>query len=153
MKPIYKTLFPIVIVCLVLASCSKKSNPKPAGNISALATSWTVTAWGGVAGNPLSFTINKSTAVGKVTAVGTQPFGFAIGDQIFTNITANGDGTYSAKGKYTYGTNSSSSGTRNCTMSLQNNNTQLTVFYPALNSSFPDVTYIYQQSSTVIVLP
>jgi len=128
MKPIYKTLLPLVVVCLVLVSCSKKSNPKPAGDISVLATSWTVTTWGGVANNPLSFTINKSTAIGTVTSVGTQPFGFAVGDQLYTNITANSNGTFSAKGKYTYGANNASSSTRNCTLSLQNNNTQLTAF-------------------------
>jgi len=153
MKTLYKTLLPVIAVCIILVSCSKKSDTKPAGDISALGTSWTVSAFGGVSGNPLSFSISKSTAIGTVTSVGTQPFGFAVGDQIFTNITANSNGTYSAKGKYTFGTNSSSSGTRNCTMSLQNNNTQLTVFYPALNSSVPDITYVYQQSTNIIVLP
>jgi hypothetical protein len=155
MKTFYKTLLPVIAACIMLVSCSKKSDTnKPAGDISALAaSSWTVSAFGGVAGNPLTFSVNKSTAVGTVTAVGSQPFGFAVGDQLFTNITANTDGTYSAKGKYTYGTNSSSSSTRSCTLSLQNNNTQLTAFYPAINSSFPAITYVYQQSATIIELP
>jgi len=149
----YKTFLPVIAVCIMLVSCSKKSDTKPAGDISAVAASWTISAFGGVSGNPLSFSIDKASATGTVTAVGSQPFGFAVGDKIFTGITANGDGTYSAQGKYTYGTGNTSSVYRKCTMSLQNSNTQLTVFYPAINSSFPDITYVYQQSTNVIVLP
>jgi hypothetical protein len=111
-----------------------------------VATVWTTPDWGGVADNPLTFNIDATSATGVITAVGSSSFGFAVGDKLFTNITANANGTYSCMGKYTYGTNNSSSSTRSATLSLQNNNTQLTADYPALNSDFPEIIYVYQKS-------
>lgn len=153
MKTVHKTLMVLLIAGVAFTSCTKKSNPKPAtkGNITALVANWSVSTWGGVGSNPIDFTIDD-TGIGTITALGSQPFGFSIGDQLFTNITANTDGTFSAKGKYTFGAGNTSSGIRNCTLSLQNSNTQLTAFYPAISSSFPDLTYVFQKG-TIVILP
>ena len=150
MKNLYKTLL-IVALSSVLASCSKKSDTKPAtSNLSTVAAEWTTSAWGGVDGNPLNFTIDANTAIGTITYIGQEPFNFSVGDQLYTKITANSDGTFSATGKFTYGQNNATSSTRGCTLSVQNSGTQLTAYYPAI-TGFPELTYIYQKGSTVVL--
>ena len=139
----------MVAVIATAFSCSKHSETEvtPAGIPDALATTWHTSSWGGVSNNYLIFKIDAGTASGMVNIVSVQSFGFAIGDKILTGIKANADGSFSATGKYTYGTNSESSGTRACTMTLQNNNAQLTIDYPAINASFPEVVYVYQKGA------
>ncbi len=145
-----RLLFCILIAVTVFSSCSKSGNAKPQNttNLSALNGIWSVPAWGGVANNTLAFVIQADSTTGVVSQIGSNPFGFAVGDKIFTNIAVSGTGTYSCTGKYTYGTNSTNSSTRSAVMTLQNNNTQLTVDYPAINSSFPEIIYIYQKTTT-----
>ena len=151
MKNFYKAIL-IFAFSGMVASCSKKNDAKPAttNNLSTVATSWTTSAWGGVDGNPLNFTIDANTAVGTITYIGQEPFNFSVGDQLYTKITANSDGTFSATGKYTYGQNNANSSTRGCTLSLQNSGNQLTAYYPAI-TGFPALTYIYQKGSTVVL--
>jgi hypothetical protein len=151
MKTIYKTSILMLLTVITLASCAKKNNVTPAPDISLLAGNWSVNQWGGVDGDVLTFTIDKTTAVGTVDAISGDGFGFAAGTVIYSDIKANADGTYSCSGSY-FPTGSGTLATRSATMSLQNNNTQLTVFYPAINSSYPAITYIYQQAGTTIVL-
>jgi hypothetical protein len=146
MKTIYKTSILMVLVIMTLAACSKKDTPKPATDISLVAGSWVTNQWGGVAGDDLTFSVDKASATGTVTAITGGGYGFTVGTVIFSNIKPNTDGTYSCSGSY----NPTGGGgllTRNATMSLQNNNTQLTVYYPALNASYPAITYVYQKSS------
>jgi hypothetical protein len=147
MKKHYKTLFMILALSCMLVACSKKKDdPKPTSDLTAIATNWTTSAWGGVDNNALNFTIDGTTGIGTITNLGQEKFNFAIGDHLYFNIKANADGTYSAQGKFTYGINNASSSTRGCTLSLQNNGKQLTAYYPAI-TGFPQLTYIYQQGS------
>ena len=143
-----KTSMLIGLAAIMLCSCSKKNTPAPSTDISVLATSWSTNEWGGVSGDVLTFAVDKSTAKGTVTGISGGGYGFAVGTVIFSNIKGNGDGTFSCSGTYNpSGTDGLS--TRAATMSLQNNNTQLTVYYPAINSSYPAITYIYQQSAGI----
>jgi hypothetical protein len=150
MKTIYKTSILMMLAIVMLCSCSKKSNVTPTTGISPLAGNWATTQWGGVSNNTLIFTIDKTSAQGTVDAISGNGFGFASGDIIFSNIKPNSDGTYSCSASYS-ATGSGALSTRSATMSLQNSNTQLTVFYPALNSSFPAITYVFQQSSETTI--
>jgi hypothetical protein len=150
MKTIYKTPFLILIATAMLLSCSKKSNVTPSNNINLLASAWVTNQWGGVTNNFLIFSVDKSTATGTVTALSGDGFGFTSGDVIYSKIKANSDGTYSCSAAYS-ATGSGVLSFRSATMSLQNSNTQLTVYYPALNSSFPAITYIYQKSSSTLL--
>jgi len=135
----------VLIAMSVFISCKKSD--KQSTNIDtlvALNATWVNSAYGGVNSNPIKISINSSTGVGTVTSVGSQNFGIAVGDQFFTNITAGSSGTYNAIGEYTYGS-SFQKGTRPVVLSLQNNNTQLTADYPAINASFPEIIYIFQK--------
>ena|ERR1700743_223284 len=146
MKAIYKTSILMALAIFTLASCSKKETSKPSTDISLLAGSWVTNYWGGVQGDDLTFSVDKTTFKGTVTAISGAGYGFTTGTVIFSNIKPNGDGTYSCSGSYNpSGTDGLQ--TRAATMSLQNNNTQLTVYYPALNADYPAITYIYQQGS------
>ena len=135
-----------MLAIMTLASCGKKDTVKPPlTDINVLATNWVTREWGGVSNNVLLFTIDKTTAKGMVDAISGDGYGFTTGTVIYSNIKPNGDGTFSASGSYTP-TGSDGMLTRSATMSLQNNNTQLTVYYPALNASYPAITYVYQQT-------
>lgn len=147
MKTIYKTSILMLLAIVTLSSCSKKSTPAPSTDISVLATTWSTDYWGNVQGDVLTFSVDKSTAVATVTSVSGNGYGFAAGNVIYSNIKANGDGTFSCSGSYS--PTGSGFSTRSATMSLQNSNTQLTVYYPAINSSYPAITYIYQQSKGI----
>ncbi len=150
MKTIYKTSTLMLLALTMFSACSKKNTPAPAPGISVLATNWVTDQWGGVNDNVLLFTIDKTTAKGTVDAISGNSFGFSAGTVIFSNIKPNGDGTFSCSGTY----NPIGSGgllTRPATMSLQNGNTQLTVYYPALNSSYPAITYVYQQTPYTVL--
>lgn len=136
-------LFFLILFIIAFLSCKKSISPTPAVSTDPLNGTWTISAWGGVNGNVLKFIANTDLKAGVVTQVGSQSFGFAVGDQLFSNIVTSG--TYTYTGKYTYGTNNTTSGTRACVLSLQNSNTQLTADYPALNSSFPEIIYVYQK--------
>ncbi len=149
MKTIYQTSILMMLVIVTLASCAKKKLVAPTPDISLLAGNWATTQWG-VYNNTLIFTIDKTTAKGTVDAISNNGFGFVVGDTIFSEIKANSDGTYSCFGWYSP-TGSGPLSTRSATMSLQNNNTQLTVYYPALNAAFPAITYVFQQSSTNVI--
>jgi hypothetical protein len=151
MKTIFKPSILVLLAVVMLASCSKKDSVKPTTStgISLVAGNWATTEWG-VTNNTLIFTIDKTTAKGTVDAISNNGFGFVVGDTIFSEIRANSDGTYSCSASYS-ATGSGPLSVRNATMSLQNNNTQLTVYYPALNSSFPAITYVFQQSNTTVI--
>lgn len=140
-----RTSFLPLLVALTLFSCKKSGSSGAGGNsLSALSGNWHTTAWGGVNNNILTFSINAGTATGTVTGVGTQPKGFAVGDQLLTAIVYNSPGRYNATGKFTYGPQNDSSGTRAAILTLQNNNTQLTIDYVAINSNFPEIIYVFQ---------
>jgi hypothetical protein len=149
MKIIYKTSIVILLALVTLSACSKKNNVTPTApvDISVLATNWITDQWGGVPGNYLIFTIDKTTAKGTVATILGNVGAFTPGTVIFSNIKPNSDGTYSCSGSYNL-TGSDGLSTRSATMSLQNNNTQLTVFYPAINASYPAITYVFQQTSS-----
>jgi hypothetical protein len=153
MKTIYKTSILVLLVLVTLSSCSKKATPTPAASagISLLAGNWETTQWGGISGDILIFTVDKTTAQGTVDGISGQTFGFSTGTIIFSDIKANTDGTFSCSGAYTQLVTGAMA-TRSATMSLQNNNTQLTVNYPAINSSYPAITYVYQQTSVSSVV-
>ena len=149
MKNLYKTLLMLLLTLgVMLSACSKKSDPKPSGDLSAVSGDWTITAWGGEDGNPLNFTIDAKTGIGTITYLSVDKFNYKVGDQLYFNIKTNGDGTYSAKGKFTYGTDNANTSIRDCTLSLQNDGKQLTAEYPAI-TGFPKIIYIYQKGSTV----
>ena len=150
MKTIYKTSILMMLAVLMLCSCTKKSNVTPsATGISLLAGNWATNEWG-VTNNTLIFTIDKTTAKGTVDAISNNGFGFTVGATIFSEIRANGDGTFSCQASYSPD-GSTNLATRSATMSLQNSNTQLTVYYPALNASYPAITYVFQQSNTTVI--
>ncbi len=139
--------FMIAVGAIMLIASCKKSDTQ-SGTADALASlngSWYTSAWGGVNNNSLTFVISSSAATGVITQIGSQTFNFAVGDMLLQNITAGSNGTYNCIGKYTYGTNNQSTSTRAAVLTLQNNNTQLTVDYPALNASFPEIVYVYQK--------
>lgn len=148
MKHLNKNLaFCLLGICIVLSACSKKSNPTPpsTNNFGGLNATWETTTWGGIANDDLSFVISSSGTDGVVSAVGSPSYNFAVGDKIFTNLVKNANGTFSGMGKYTYGVNSVNSATRAANITLQNNNTQITVDYPEIDSDFPEVIYVYQK--------
>ena len=148
MKTNFKPAFFFLLIAIVATfGCKKAASTKPTNNLSLLNGSWNVSAWGGVAGNYIDFTISESTGIGTVTFLDSQPFGFVVGDKLFTDIVYTSAGKYSATGKYTYGTDNTSSGTRAVILTLQNNNTQLTADYPAINSDFPELIYVFQQGT------
>jgi len=152
MKIIYKSLLLLFIATSVTFSSCKKSGTTPKtnnGNLDALSGPWEITAWGGVQGNILNFTVDATAATGTITQVGTQPFGYAVGDKLFTSIIYNSPGRYNATGKFTYGTNNASSKTRAVILTLQNNNTQVTIDYPAIDADFPEIIYIFQKGSAI----
>lgn len=151
MKAIYKISILMMLAIVSLCSCSKKNTPapSPSNGISLVAGNWVTNEWG-VTNNTLIFTIDKTTDKGTVDAISNNGFGFAPGDIIFSEIKSNGDGTYSCAASYS-ATGSGPLSTRSATMSLQNSNTQLTVFYPALNASYPAITYVFQQSNTTVI--
>jgi len=139
----------MMLAVVALCSCTKKSNVKPSAGITLLAGNWATNEWG-VINNTLIFTIDKTTAKGTVDAISNNGFGFTVGATIFSEIKANGDGTYSCQASYSPD-GSTNLSTRSATMSLQNNNTQLTVYYPAINASYPAITYVFQQSNTTVI--
>jgi len=146
-KTTFKTaFFFLLIATMATFSCKKSANTKPkTNNLALLEGGWYSADWGGVNNNYVAFTISDTTASGTVTYSGPQSYNFNVGDKMFTNIVYNSPGTYTAQGKYTYGTDNSSTGMRAVTLSLQNNNTQLTADYPALNADFPEIIYVFQQ--------
>ena len=144
----------IAVTGFSLTSCSKSSATKPAttASLSLIQGSWYTSGWGGVNGNYFGFNLATGTTTALVNYIGNQPFNFAIGDQMFTNLALQSDGSYTGMGKYTYGTNNASTSTRAVVITLQNNNTQMTADYPAINASFPEIIYIFVKGS-VTVLP
>jgi hypothetical protein len=150
MKTLYKTPILMLLAIITLSSCSKKKDVTPTLDISLLAGNWATSQWGGVTNNTLIFTIDKTSDKGTVDAIRYNGYGFTPGSVIYSDIKANSDGTYSCSGSYS-AIGSSALSTRSATMSLQNNNTQLTVYYPALNSSYPAITYVFQQSSSTLL--
>ncbi len=130
---------------LMITSC-KKSN-SGSGNTDALAklnATWVNTAYGGVNNNTIKVSINSTTSTGTVTEIGAQNFGIVVGDLFFTGITAGTGGAFNGTGLYTYSPGNQKA-TRAVVLTLQNNNTQLTADYPALNASFPEIIYVYQK--------
>jgi len=150
-----KTTFQICLIMLVataslIASCKKDSATAPvkkASSLSPLSGSWYISEWGGVQNNGFSFSIDTTTMIGTVTQVSSQPFGYTIGDQFLISIVYNAPGRFNATGEYTYGTNNTTKSTRAAILTLQNNNTQLTIDYPAINADFQEITYVFQKGS------
>jgi hypothetical protein len=135
MDTIFKASLLIMIAVTMLSSCSKSDTvtPKTTNNISLVVGDWEVSEWGGVNGDFLVFSISASSAAGTVTDITGQGYGFAVGNTIYSDIKANSDGTYSCNASYS-ANGSGTLSTRAATMSLQNNNTQLTVYYRSLLS-------------------
>jgi flagellar basal body L-ring protein FlgH len=154
MDIVFKATFLIMIAVALLSVCGKSDTPKPAttatNNISLVAGDWVTTQWGGVTNDILVFTVSSTSYNAKVANLYGSSHGFATGDVIYSNIKANSDGTYSCNASYS-ANGSGTLSTRAATMSLQNNNTQLTVYYPEINDSFPAITYIFQQTSTTTI--
>ena len=147
-----------LIMCLAIAgisltSCSKSNDTKPVtkSNLSLIQGDWYTSGWGGVDGNYFGFNLATGSTTALVTLVGNQPFNFAVGDQMFTGLTLQSNGSYTGMGKYTYGTNNASTGIRAVVITLQNSNTQMTADYPAINASFPEITYIFQKGTVTVL--
>ena len=134
----------LVILIITFISC-KKSSTKQSGTLDG---TWTTNNWGGVSGNVCTWMVSSNATTGVITQLGNQPFNFSVGDQLYSNITASGTGTYNATGKYTYGVNNAQSATRPCTLTL-NNSTTLTADYPPItsgvNAGFGEIIYVFQK--------
>jgi len=153
MKTTTKILsFLFLISCIGFTACKKDSTTAISANsLSPLSGSWTISAWGGVENNLFNFSIDATTGIGTITEVGAQSFGFTAGDKFLTSIIYNSPDRFNASGEYTYGTNNETSGTRAAILTLQNNNTQLTIDYPAINSDFQEIIYVFQKGSVTNV--
>lgn len=142
-----KKYIAIIALAALVCSCKKsKSDQQQQGNnLGALNATWVNSSWGGVSGDVIKFTISTDATSGTITQLGTPAYGYSVNEVIFTGITPAGSGTYNCMGEYRYGTNYTTVGTRNAVMTLQNSNSQLTVDYPAINASFPEIIYVYQK--------
>lgn len=139
------TLLSAVLLGITIFSCSKSKDVKPTPNpLAALVATWSVSVWGGVQNNPLTFSISSNATTAVITQVGSQPFNFAVGDQLYSSIAASGTNSWTCMGKYTYGVNNATVAQRPAVMSLQNGGTELEVDYPA-NNGFAALTYFYQK--------
>ncbi|MDQ2719981.1 MAG: hypothetical protein M3Z26_09535 [Bacteroidota bacterium] len=143
---LFKAILPAILL-VTFISC-KKSDTKTQ-NPGTLNGTWTTTNWGGVSGNVCTWTVSSNATTGLITQLGSQPFNFSTGDQLYFNIAASSAGSYTAMGKYTYGVNNAQSSTRPCTLSLSNNNSTLTADYPPItsgvNAGFGEIVYVYQK--------
>lgn len=141
-KILFKTILAAILI-MAFISCKKSDTAKPA----TLSGTWSTNNWGGITGNICTWTVGTNASAGIVSKLGSQTFNFSIGDQIYSNITAAGTGTYNAMGKYTYGAGNTNVGHAQATMTLQNNNTQLYVHYAqdaATGITPPDYSYTRQ---------
>ncbi len=135
-----------LLITATIFSCKKNNTGnKATNNLGALNGTWVNTSFGGINGNVIKFVVNPDDTTGVITQLGSSAFGFTTGETLFSGITPTGSGTYSSMGTYTFGTNNATTSTRSDVMTLQNNDTQLTVDYPALNVSFPEIIYVYQK--------
>lgn len=144
-KTLFKSILATILI-LAFISCKKSNTTTQAGTLSG---TWTTNVWGGVSGNVCTWTVSANATTGTITQLGSQTFNFSVGDQLYSGITSSGTGTYNATGKYTYGVNNSQSSTRPCTLTLSNNNTTLTAYYPSItsgaNAGFGPITYVFQK--------
>lgn len=124
-KTFFKSILAAILI-MAFISCKKSDTKTQAGTI---AGTWETTAWGQQSGNIMKFVINSGGTMGNITELGTQPYGFSVGDVIYTSIASTGTGTYSSIGTYRYGTNNSLIGHTSATLTLQNNNTVLYAHY------------------------
>ncbi len=143
-KTFFKSILPAILL-MAFISCKKSDTAKQA---STLDGTWSTNMWGGVSGNVCTWMVSSNATTGVITQLGSQPFNFSVGDQLYSNITSSGTGTYNATGKYTYGVNNAQSATRPCTLTL-NNSTTLTADYPPItsgvNTGFGEIIYVFQK--------
>lgn len=143
-KTFFKS-FLAAILLMAFISCKKSDTTKQASSLNG---TWSTTNWGGVSANVCTWMVSSNATTGVITQLGSQPFNFSVGDQLYSNITASGTGTYNATGKYTYGVNNAQSATRPCTLTL-NNSTTLTADYPPItsgvNAGFGEIIYVFQK--------
>lgn len=109
-----------------LLSCKKAEVTHAPAN---LVGNWSTNIWYGVSGDICTFSVSSNANTGVITQLGSQPFNFSVGDILFSNITNVAPGSYTALGKYTFGTNNLVVGSTAASLTLQSNNTQLLVQY------------------------
>lgn len=140
-KILFKTILAAILVTAFI-SCKKSATPQPA----TLTGTWSNNIWYNVSGNICTFSVAPNATTGIITQLGSQPFNFSVGDQLFSNITAAGTGAYHAMGKYTYGAGNAQVGSTVATLTLQNNNKQLYVQYsPDDSTGITPPNYIYKR--------
>ncbi len=145
-----KRLIPITVltaVLVVFVSCSKKSgSTTPANPLASLNGNWYVNTWGGVAGNLFVFRINQETKTGAVQTVGSNPFGYAVGETLFSNITSTADpAVFTCTAIFKYGAGNTQTATTTGKLTLLAGNTQLLVqLAPAMGVTPADWTYLKQ---------
>jgi hypothetical protein len=145
----YFSCITLFILLFSFTACKKSSNdpaPVPANPIASLNASWYVNSWGGIANNSFVFKIDQNLKTGVVQTVGAQPFGYAVGETILSNITATANtAVFTCNAVFKYGNNNGSTANTTGTLTLQINNTQLLVHLEAAQGVQPnDWTYLKQ---------
>jgi hypothetical protein len=147
---IMKKQFYFAAIAITLCSfnaCKKSSTATPAINsLAAINASWYVTTWGGVANNNFVYKIDQSLKTSVVQSIGTQPFGYAVGETILSNITATANASvFTCDAIFHYGNNNGSTASTTGTLTLQTSGTQLLVHLAAAQGVQPnDWTYLKQ---------
>lgn len=116
-----------VLLCgaglVALTGCggsSSPTNPSGTSSLTSLSGTWSTPAWGGVGGNPLAVRIDQSTQTGTIQSIGTQTFGYAVGDVVWNGIaTTATNNVFSCNAIFRYGTNNQSVATTTGTITLQ----------------------------------
>jgi hypothetical protein len=144
-----KLLFYLAATTTILffASCKKSETTiNPANPLSAVNGNWYVNTWGGVPNNIYVFKIDQNLKTGVIQSLGSQPFGYTVGETILSNMTATANANvFTSNAIFKYGVNNGSTANTTATLTLQNNNTQLLVQLAAAQGVQPnDWTYLRQ---------
>ena len=140
-----RKLIPFLAIIILLSACSKKDSTNNTVS-STLSGTWMNSAWGGTANNTIKFSFSSDGGAGIVSQLGSSPWGFSVGDALYSNVTSTGNGTYSGNGKYTYGTNNTSSSYAPVTLMLQNNGSTLFAHYAQdASTGITPPDYYYQK--------
>lgn len=151
-KHFFQSTLVLVLFVIVFGSC-KKSSSEPDNGLSALNGTWQTTVWGG-ANDTARAAISSSSAAGTLSYLGASAKAdskFSVSDVIYSDIEANGDGTFTCTGTYRYtGTSGSANSlvsTTQATLTLQNGNTTLFAHYTkdAVSGITPPDYYWYKQ--------
>lgn len=134
-------------ILLFFAACKKNETTTPPANpLAAINGNWYVNTWGGVPNNIYVFKIDQNLKTGVIQSLGSQPFGYSVGETILSNITATAIPTiFTGNAVFKYGVNNTSTANTTATLTLLNNNTQLLVQLAAAQGVQPnDWTYLKQ---------